>query len=142
MSKIIKIKAKQKSKDNSIKLYFVSNTTDLSRYDVLNKEFCLTPNMAIISYIVETYKYTNIDPVKNCNPKHYLTIGFYNAEIINIPIAIYTITTDKSNIKFNGKYYSITDYYHYKKRITTLNELASEYNIDIHILNGSEVFQI
>ena len=140
MSRIIKIKAKQKSKDNSIKLYFVSNATDLSRYDVLNKEFCRTPNAAIISYIVETYEYTNIDPSKNCDPKLYLTIGFYNTEIINLPITIYTITTDKSNIKFNGKYYSITDYYHYKKRITTLNELASEYNIDIHILNGSEAF--
>lgn len=140
MSRIIKIKAKQKSKDNSIKLYFISNATDLSRYDVLNKEFCLTPNAAIISYIVETYEYTNIDPSKNCDPKLYLTIGFYNTEIINLPIAIYTITTDKSNIKFNGKYYSITNYYHYKKRITTLNELASEYNIDIHILNGSEAF--
>lgn len=138
MSKIVKIKAKQKPKDNYIKLYFVSSITDLYRYDVLSRDFYSTPNTAIVSYVVETYKYTNVDFGTNCDPKLHLTIGYYNTEIINLPIAIYTVTTDKSNTKFNGKYYSIIDYYNYsiKKRITTLNELASEYNISIHILNG------
>lgn len=141
MSKIVKIKAKQKPKDNSIELYFISNITDLSRYDVLSKEFYSTLDMAIISYVTESYKNTDIDFGTVHYPKLHLIVNSnYNMEDINNhPIAVYTVTTNKSNTKFDGKCYSIIDYDNYsiKKKITTLNELISEHSINICILNKS-----
>ena len=141
MSKIIRIKAKQRPKDNSIELSFVSNTTDLSRYDVLSKKFNSTLNTAIISYITETYKNTDIDFGTINNPKLHITINtdYSMEDINNHPIAIYTVTTNKSNTEFNGIYYSIIDYDNYsiKKKIITLNELVSDNGISIDVLNRS-----
>lgn len=141
MSKIIRIKAKQRPKDNSIELSFVSNTTDLSRYDVLSNKFYSTLNTAIISYITETYKNTDIDFGTINNPKLHITINtdYSMEDINNHPIAIYTVTTNKSNTEFNGIYYSIIDYDNYsiKKKIITLNELVSDNGISIDVLNRS-----
>lgn len=141
MSKIVKIKAKQKPKDNSIELSFISDDTNLSRYDVLSKKFYPTLNTAIISYITETYETTDIDFGTINNPKLHITINSnYSLEDINdYAIAMYTVTINKSNTKFNGIYYSIIDYDNYsiKKEITTLNELISEHSISIDVLNAS-----